>query len=185
MAVLERLIIDYQPRFCAYLRRFISDEKVIEDIVQDSFVSFWNKYPGCSSEEFPKILFTILRHKCLDYLKHKRVRDNLIYSAGFEDGEALYNFDFGMETDSQCMYDELSRQVNSVLASLPPKCREVFSLSRFQGKKNDEIASILGISVSTVEKHIGKALAAFRKSIAENSSLELILVVMSFHISHF
>lgn len=182
MAALEKLIIDYQPRLYAYLRRFISDEKVAEDIVQDSFVSLWNSYPGCSSEEFPRLIYTILRRKCLDFLKHQRVRNSLISNAGYVDGEALYDFDFGEDADSQCLYDELNRQINSVLSSLPPKCREVFEMSRFQRKKNDEIAKSLGISVSTVEKHISKALAAFRRSIAESSTLEFMLVVISFHL---
>lgn len=184
MAALERLIIDYQPRLSAYLRRFISDSKVVEDIVQDSFVSFWKKYPSCSSDEFPKIIYTILRHKCLDYLKHQRVRDRIMSDGGYQEGEALYGFDFGERADSQCLLDELNMQISSVLSSLPPKCRKVFEMSRFQEKKNDEIASVLGISVSTVEKHISKALAAFRKSITEGTALELILIIISFHVFH-
>ena len=42
---------------------------------------------------------------------------------------------------------------------LPNECRKVFWLSRFEGRKNEEIASELGISINTVKYHIKHALA--------------------------
>jgi len=50
---------------------------------------------------------------------------------------------------------------------LPPQCKTVFALSRFEQRKNKEIAEELGISVKAVEGHISKALKLFRNSLKD------------------
>jgi len=55
----------------------------------------------------------------------------------------------------------------AAIALLPPKCQQVFLLSRVRGMTYPEIASHCGISVKMVEKHIGKALAVCLKKVGE------------------
>ena len=61
-------------------------------------------------------------------------------------------------SDSKTLYDELVQNLNEKINSLPPRCREVFIMSRQEGKTNREISGQLGISEKAVEKHITKAL---------------------------
>jgi RNA polymerase sigma-70 factor (ECF subfamily) len=62
---------------------------------------------------------------------------------------------------------ELERAVREAIASLPERAREVFQLSRDRGLKYAEIAVLLGISVKTVEKRMGQALAELRDRLAQ------------------
>jgi RNA polymerase sigma-70 factor (ECF subfamily) len=67
-----------------------------------------------------------------------------------------------MEEKTSLIEQELEDKLNEVLDSLPDRCRQIFVLSRFENKKNKEIAEELNISVKAVEKQITKALATIR-----------------------
>jgi len=67
-----------------------------------------------------------------------------------------------MEEKTSLIEQELEDKLNEVLDRLPDRCRQIFVLSRFENKKNKEIAEELNISVKAVEKQITKALATIR-----------------------
>lgn len=60
---------------------------------------------------------------------------------------------------------ELARIV-ALVEALPPQCRRVVRMRKFEGRSPREIAETLGLSVSTVEKHLAKGLAAITKGLA-------------------
>ncbi len=53
------------------------------------------------------------------------------------------------------------------MEKLPPRCREIFHLSRFEGKNNATIAQMLGISKRTVELQISNALKILRTELKD------------------
>lgn len=61
-------------------------------------------------------------------------------------------------------YDEMFDRLGSIVKEMPSVRRTVFTMSRFAGKSNREIAEALGISVRTVEKHIELALKHIRNA---------------------
>ncbi|MFR4024903.1 MAG: sigma factor [Alistipes indistinctus] len=67
----EKLYIDCQPRLLAYVQHFINDISVAQDLVQDSFMSLWDKQISFNTEETRRLLFVATRHRCINYLKHK------------------------------------------------------------------------------------------------------------------
>src|SRR5262249_2909947 len=71
--------------------------------------------------------------------------------------------DFAGEVEAK----DLRKRVNNILESLPEKCKKVFLLSRKENCTNKDISMHLEISVSTVEKHIGKALKTLRSGLPE------------------
>ena len=170
----ERLYIDYQPRLIAYALRFVGDSVEAQDLVQDCFVRLWDDYAELEEDEAPMLLFTMMRHRCLNFLKHKRIvreyADRQISRIrpdrrGGE--ERLYNLCFSYnEAEYPYLYQELEREIQRITDSLPQRCREVFILSRFQGMKNREIAERLRISVKTVENHMTAALGQLRRLLA-------------------
>lgn len=176
----ERLVIDYQPRLHAYVRHFVNSDEDAADIIQDAFLALWTHYPD-REEDYPRLIYTIIRNNCLGYLRRTR---SVPYEdiAGIHNGEELlYNKDFGLpQTDTPYLHQELLRQVDQVMSSLSPRCREVFSLSRMEHLKNREIARKLGISVSTVEKHIRHALHAFSSAFLSADSVYIILMITLF-----
>ena len=116
---------------------------------------------------------------CLNYLKHQVLVDGYQVDAvrQREGSEQLYALDMTGDADATLVYDDLKRQLDAIIASLPPRTREVFAMSRNEGMKNKEIAAALGISEKVVEKHITKALAAMRAGLKGKTDLDYMLAV--------
>jgi RNA polymerase sigma-70 factor (ECF subfamily) len=74
----------------------------------------------------------------------------------------MVNSSFDNSTEENYYYKELLERVEVEVNHLPPKCRNVFELSRKQYKTNKEIAQLMGISEKTVENHLTKALRYLR-----------------------
>lgn len=62
---------------------------------------------------------------------------------------------------------ELLERFQRAMEALPPQCRHIFELSRFETLKYREIADQLGISIKTVETQMGKALRLMRTQLAD------------------
>lgn len=159
----EHLFKSYYPRLRGYASRFVSDDEVVRDLLQDCFLRFWEKRKFLESVSLSSLLFVMVRNACLNYLKHLSLveEQSLDYLQELSGSEGLYLLDFDVNPEHQLLYDELQSQVRQVLASLPERTRQVFMMSRMKGLKNREIAERLNISTTAVEKHISKALKAF------------------------
>ena len=174
------LLETYYPRLVAYACHFVHEEGIAEDIVQDAFYNFFRKYKSIPSDEFPPVIFRIVRNCCINWIKHYDNVEKIMISGPVK-GEMLYNFDFlSQETDGDYLYEELVKQVGMVLDRLPARCREVFEMSRFKHMSNDEIADKLGISAKTVKNHMTRALSDFRKYLSK----DCFLLLLFFYISH-
>ena len=178
----EKLYIDYQPRLLSYVRRFVNDDSVAQDLVQDSFMALWDKQIPFNTEDTRRLLFVATRNRCLNYLKHKNIVDRYTQNCRTQvkvGEERLYNYDFSfVENEHPYLYQELEREIQRIVDSLPKRCREVFVLSRFQGLKNREIAERLHISLNTVERHIQRALRIFTEAL-EHESIYLRILILT------
>ena len=67
-----------------------------------------------------------------------------------------------MINQGQVFQEEIQRLVNE---KLPDKCRNIFILSRIEGKSNPEIAELLDLSIRTVENQIYRALKVLKKNL--------------------
>jgi RNA polymerase sigma-70 factor (ECF subfamily) len=149
----------YKP-LCSFANFFVKMPVVAEEIIQNVFMELWlgrEKIPLHSSVK--SYLMTIVKHDCLDYLKHKKIEEK--YSANYlktvTDGyDHIFN-------DLVCK--DLQKSLDITIDKLPPQCREIFLLSRFSYLSYNEIAEKLNLSVKTVENQIGKALKIVRKEL--------------------
>ena len=159
----EYLFRTYYPRLRGYASRFVNDDEVVRDLLQDCFLRFWEKREMLEPVSLLSLLFVMVRNACLNYLKRLQLveQESLDYLREQSGCEGLYLLDFGVNPEHRMLYDELQSQVRQVLDSLPNRSREIFVMSRFDGLKNREIAEQLHISTTAVEKHISKALKAF------------------------
>ncbi len=176
----EFIFKTYYPRLRNYASSFIADPDDLSDILQDCFVRLWERRGTLTFVSLPALLFTMVRNTCLNFLRHKTVMnqcpiDSLPQVAG---EEALYNYIFLDNPEEEFLYDELRRQINGLIDSLPPRSRQVFIMSRIEGKKNREIADELKISVKGVEHHISKALSVFHKFFGEHGNDPVVLLLV-------
>lgn len=143
----------YFPCLCRFIRLYIREPGVAEDIVLDIFAGIWEKRETLQVEITLKAyLFQSVRNRALNYL-----RDNDRFVT-LNDFSSLERF----ENDDTFEIKELQRLIQEAILSLSPKCREVFNKSRTENLSNKEIAYQLNIRVKAVEAQITKALKQIR-----------------------
>lgn len=175
----EKLFSIFFARLNEFARQIVKDEFTAQDIVQDVFIKVWENRKEYDSVNIEAFLFKMVRNKCLDYIKHIRVINNnhqeLQLSAQVEE---LYRIDFIGDEPYVLIEEELRNEIESIIDSLPEKCKEVFVLSRINGLKNREIATQLGINIKNVERHISRAIKEFRLRFNEDVPLAIVILVI-------
>lgn len=158
-SVFDAVFTYYYSGLCAFSNHFVNNKDVAEDLVQDFFVHFWTNCPDIAiTGSLKSYFFTSVKNKSLDYLKHQKVKlqhKDLSLSSHEEINES----DVYTET-------ELLEIIEKKITKLPPRCREIFILSRFKGKTNKEISELLHISKRTVELQISNALKVLKKELS-------------------
>lgn len=165
--LLESLFYRYSQRMENFAVHILSDAAAAEDVVQDSFVKLYCKYRGKDEKNFAPLLFTVLRNSCKDTIRRRLSKGNVI-TTDFSDiyeSEMLYSSLMLNDYGDTLIYDELVKEVEITLSSLPDRCREIFVMSRIDGLKNKDIAFKLGISEQAVKNQISKALKVLRAAI--------------------
>jgi len=142
----------YYAGLCVYAQKIILfPDQEAKDIVQEVFVKFWNDRRKLNiNRSIRSYLFMSVKNKCLDCLRKKTPKKNV--------REVFGELDFVDDFFEPYIFSELQSLFNKSLSKLPPRCREVFEMSRIQGLKNREIAAELKLSEKTIENQITKAL---------------------------
>ena len=138
----------------------MKDIDAAEEIIQDLFFNIWEKRHTINIESSVKsYLYKSAYNRCMLLLRHRSVKHK--YERYMKDQERITEYDASDEID----VEELAKVINKTLEELPERSRKIFSLSRFEGLKYQEIAKKLSLSVKTIESNMGKALKLFRKNI--------------------
>ena len=119
-------------------------------------------------------LFTLVKNRCLNFLRHKLIEEEYNSQMKEELGFKLYaleTFNYSYQSE-----EELQEVIQRALDTLPERCREVFIKSRIEGLKYKEISDELGISVNTVENQMVTALKKLRVALKDYLPLLLFLV---------
>ncbi len=156
----ELLYNKYYATLCNHAVRFVFSKHRAEDLVSDVFVLFWNsRLYATVNGSYRAYLFAAVRNKCCTYLKWELKKEG-----GTELNERTASPN---PTPEEILYaSDLHIKIEQTIRSLPGRQQQVFVLSRFEGKKNKEIARLLNLSVKTVEMHVSKTLATFRKMLS-------------------
>lgn len=159
----------YYSRLYYFILEFISLDDIAENIVQDTFFTLWNKRHELKvNSNLSAYLFTVARNNCLYKLRDQRYKQRLFSTKSFDQNELDMNTEILSSLDSSAYtFEEIDRIIEKTLEELPPQCKKVFILSRFEERKNKEIAEELNISVKVVEKHISKGLKKFKTSLKD------------------
>ncbi|WP_442588390.1 RNA polymerase sigma-70 factor [Pedobacter sp. AW31-3R] len=156
----EALYKKYAVKLLAVAMQKTGDRITAEEIVQDSFLSFYkNKQSLTALSSVLAFLYVILKNKIMDKYRHDFVRRK------YEDHLFAYYNEADHSTTAFIETRELEKLLNEEIEKLPQQCRTVFNLSRKQYFSNKEIANSLQISENTVEQHMRKALRILRGSI--------------------
>ena len=166
LKIFEALFREYYPLMCELAEYRLKDTDASEEIVQDIFYNIWKNRKKLSiSSSVKSYLLKATHNNCLQYLNHKKTERK------YEDYIRNENKIMRNDPSDVLRYRELDQKINNTLDKLPGRCREIFTLSRFEGLKYREIAEKLEISVKTVEANMGKALRIFRHSLKDYVNL--------------
>lgn len=147
----------------------VNDQFAAQEIVQELFVSLWQQRQKNTVNSCRSYLFSCVKNQIISYYRKEYTR-KFHYDQWEAHCESSVNL-----TDQKILTSDLERQYEQALILLPPKCKEVFILSR-KGHSNKEIALQLLISEKTVEQHITKALRVLKEYLKEHFAYALILI---------
>ncbi len=176
-AAFETIFNIYYPRLVYFAKEYVPNHES-ENLVQDAFISMWNKKPEFLNEsQLQSYLYTNVKNNCLMYLRHEKVREKFGKEKLLQKQNEVYTDALKSIDTSALVFQEIEVIIEKTLKELPPRCREVFVLSRLEGKKNKEVAETLNISLKSVEAQITKALKVFRGRLKDYLPLVAYLLV--------
>ena len=152
------LIDTYHHKLCVYANSLIKNIYKAEDIVQNVFAKTWEQRSQLKSNySIKSFLYKLVYNEFIDqYRKHQSIY--VLEKKHFDALNVIV-----LEDDSES-FDRVLRVVKKEIENLPPKCKEVFILSKQEGLTNIEIAEHLNISIKTVEAQITKAFSILRNT---------------------
>ena len=150
----------YKPllRFCY---RYVADEDVAAEIVQDVFVKLWTNRDKINiSTSFDAYMMSSVRNAAYTYINKERSHNEAHEMLVVDEADTV-------DPSEQLQSDNLEASYRAILATMPEKRREVFLASRFEGMKYGEIAEKLNISQKTVEAHMSAAIKQLKEGLKE------------------
>jgi RNA polymerase sigma-70 factor, ECF subfamily len=155
---------------CEVVYGYVRSQDIAQDIVQDLFLSLLQKRSTGSAPELTKAyLYAAARNHAFKYLRHQQVVQRFAEQARRSDT-------ISVGTDHGVREREIAEAVDAALAGLPARCREIFLLSRRRHMSNAEIATVLGISIKTVEVQMWRALRTLRDRLAPYLALAVLVL---------
>ena len=157
----EILVNRHQASILNLIYRFIGDRTQAKDLAQEVFLQVWQAAKNYEPKaKFTTWIYRIATNLCLNELKSARRKKWVSFFRSHEDNE--YSMEQSLPDDSPSAEDlllirERSRQISDALQSLPANQRMALVLKRYDDMSYQEIAQILGCSVSAVESLLVRA----------------------------
>lgn len=153
------LFREYYVSLCSYSRRYVGRKDVAEEIVSDTFMKIWeNRVTLKINTSIKAYLFQAVCNNSLNYLRKLKAENSL--TEYFQES-ASENLGFAATWDEveeqSLIMDDIAQKIEEAVSQLPEQQQRAFRLKRFEGKKNKEVAEIMGLSVKTIEMHLSKA----------------------------
>jgi RNA polymerase sigma-70 factor (family 1) len=154
---LDALFKEYYDRLVYFSLQLIRDRDQAEDIVQDSFIKYWNQRDMVMPDKIAikNFLYSTVRNASLNSIRHNKVVDGYVQQHG------------GTEPEEPPVIEaiitaEAVAEIHSAVHALPANYRVISMMGYFDGKKNQEIAEELDMSINTVKKQKQRALQLLR-----------------------
>ena len=151
-----------------YLRKFTSGAEDIDDLVQEAYVRVCAMPQGQEVESPRALIFRIARNLAVD-----RARQASVHATDpVADFESLDVSSPEAGLDEQADTRRRFESFCAAVDDLPPICRRVFVLRKVYQLSHEEIAEVLGMAHSTIEKHVAKGLVRCRDRLRELGLLD-------------
>jgi RNA polymerase sigma-70 factor (ECF subfamily) len=141
-----------------YAWRYTSDREAARDVVQDAFLKVWQMRSDIDPERSLKaLLYTMVRNLALNHNRSAQYTNGELPEYGLHDHAPSAD----QKVDASMLGDRIRR----LIENLPPRRREAFMLSRFEGLSHEEVAQVMNLTPRTVNTHIVLALKDLRRQL--------------------
>lgn len=165
----EKVFHAYYKALVVYAKTILKDMNEAEDIVQQVFITIWEKRASLEIHtSLRALLYKSVHNACLNKIKQQTVRSKYALDVQHQLQKVA--------TDEGMQQKELQRSIENALNALPEQCGRIFRMSRFDQLKYQEIADELGLSVKTVENQMGKALKIMKEHLKDYLPIALIII---------
>jgi RNA polymerase sigma-70 factor (family 1) len=164
----------FYPPLCLFAERMLRDRPAAEDIVGDTFVKLWKRHADFENLQNVKaFVYITTRNACLNALKQMQreqlSKKQLAYLSGDKETFIL----------NEIVRNEVLQEINREIEKLPGQCRKIFKMSLFEGRKNQEIADLLHISVHTVKNQKARAIQLLKVKLPDRNLVALLIAILT------
>jgi len=165
------LFVQYSPRLTGHLLRLLKVPELVEELVQDTFLSIWEHRARIDPEKPLKAyLFQIAVNHARDLFRRAMHDEQMrrVFYRNLADGYE--------HIEKELIRKENRDLLSRLLDKLPEKQRNVYILCKVEGLSYREVSGRLGISEHTVNSHVKRANALLKQYLAGNPEVVLLLV---------
>jgi RNA polymerase sigma-70 factor (ECF subfamily) len=166
----RELVNRYKNSLYAFLRRFINQQGVVEEVFQETFLQlFMSRDRFDASRPLRPWLFTIAANKAKDFLRRQHRTAAIPLGTIAEQEEMSFDDVLNcLTSDTSVPYERLeksetARLVRGVIADMPESLREILILAYFNKFSYKQMAEILSIPIGTVKSRLHTAVGRFAK----------------------
>lgn len=142
---------------------YVNVRELAEEVVSDVFLEVWNNRSRLDEITHIKSwLLVLVRNKSISYLRKEQTEQLVSFE---EIGE--FHVPLFQSPDHKMISKEETAKINQAIATLPPKCKEVFVLAKIEKLPYKKISEMLNISVKTINVHVAKALNIISRALTE------------------
>ncbi len=158
----DGIYLSYFSGLCRFAREYVLSDQAAENIVQNVFLLLWERHRVLQIQgTVSSYLYELVRNKCIDHLRHQKV------AREYQAEMALKLAALEQMGTNTLPGEDIEQKVREAIDRLPEKCREIFLMSRVEGKKYAQIAEITELSVNTIENQISIALKKLRTDLKD------------------
>ena len=177
ISAFEQFFYLYEKNLQYFVWSLTKSQYVAEEIVQEVFIKLWTRRETLDpSRSVKSLLYTMAHNLAFNHLRDAANRADLRQ-------ELWHNVVSAQnQTENTILSSEFESLVEEILESLPAQKRSIYILSRREGKSNQEIADLLGITPKTVKNHLWRTLQYIRERLQPYVDVAILLVVLLFFI---
>ncbi|AYL95582.1 RNA polymerase sigma-70 factor [Mucilaginibacter celer] len=166
---------EYYDRLVYFSLQLVKDKEQAEDIAQEAFIKYWDQHQNVAPHPIAikNFLYSTVRNASLNVIRHNKVVEGYIELHGNAEPEEP-------PVIEAIITAEAVAEIHAALQTLPESHRIISIMGYFEGKKNQEIADELGMSVNTVKKQKQRALELMRMQLSPEVFALLVAAGFSF-----
>lgn len=165
---MEELVLRHQNSVFATIAGMLRNSPDVEDIAQQVFVRIWKAASTYEpTAKFKTWMYTIVRNQVFNEMRRLK-RKPAWSSDAFEEASGVtLSVDESPSPDEAVLHGELQQAVEKAIAELPDKARLAIQLRRYDKMAYEDIADILGITVSATKSLLFRARNMLKESLAD------------------